>query len=104
METHGLHFTYLREFSKPVYDQFGFVVSGNELLPNGGGVICYNIPVKGSTRVNVATAICNPKDTFDKLEGKFLAAKNFAEGRCVLVPVLPGGDYSNQLGEKFATS
>jgi hypothetical protein len=101
VQKHNLQFAYLRNYSDPVYGPYGHVQSGNEVLPNGGMVIAYSVPI-GANIVEVSTSLCNDKDSFDKLIGKHMAAKNFDEGKKITVRLGRSSHYSQQLADMFA--
>lgn len=93
---HDLQFTYIRRRN---YGE-GWPFLG-DIVPNGGITIAYRVPVNGGKVVEVATAVCNKKDTFDKVEGKYLAAKNFDEGKTVRMVVPSGSHYGQYLQSTF---
>ena len=84
--------------------QFAYVREGGEYYtpePKGGMVIAYKVPENGGTIVEVSTALCSKHDVFDKLEGKVLAASNFAEGKRVKVKVSKDRKYGQDLAFMF---
>lgn len=73
----------------------------NEITPKGGMVVAYKEPLKGHKIVELSTAVCNDCDCFDREYGKYLAAKNFNEGRTVMVKLDQPSHYTHQLRDMF---
>lgn len=96
VKDHELQFVYLR---RRVWDEYE--VNWSEPDPYGGVVIAYKVPRGGGNVVEVSTSLCSEKDLFDKLEGKFLAANNFASGAKIKVKLAEPKRWGQQLTRMF---
>lgn len=96
--SHDLQFVYIRDINYAGVQFYGDV---GEVNPKGGTVLAYRVPTTGGNVVEVATALCSPKDIFDKLEGKFMAANNFASGKRVKVKLTEDTRWGQQLLSMF---
>lgn len=91
VEEHKLQFVYVRNSDPFVPD----------LSSRGGMVIAYRPLLPSGNIVEISTSLCNKKDSFDKVEGKLLAARNFAAGEKIKVSLLEKKKYSIQLHNMF---
>lgn len=62
----------------------------------------YNGP-RPST-IEISTAVCHPKDRFNKKEGTAQAIRNFLDGKTVIIPVLHGLDVAQSIKTYFDAS
>lgn len=93
-----LQFVYIRDFDFSTVIYYGDNAVVN---PKGGTVVAYKVPRGGGNIVEVATSICHKNDIFDKLEGKFMAANNFASGKRIKVKLAESTRWGQQLVRMF---
>lgn len=93
VQDYELNFVYFRMYRETEL--------GWEVDPNGGMVLAYRISLKGGSVIDLATSLCSPQDGFDKLEGKFRAANNFAQGKFIQLKLPRAGEYSKQLRQMY---
>lgn len=95
IDKHDLQFTYIRNMDDEE--------EGGEPYQHGGAVVCWKMPEKPGTRMlEVSIAWCHDNERFDKMEGRYRAAKNYLDGKCVLFKLLPGDEgMSDKLKEVF---
>lgn len=98
-----LQFVYLRNLVVAIEDEHGWNEDVRQVWPKGGMVIAYKVPRGGGQVVEIATSICNNKDIFDKLEGKFMAANSFASGAKVKIKLAEASRWGQQLVQMFST-
>lgn len=75
-----------------------------EALPNGGAVVCFEIPENHyDTILYISTSICSYRDPFCKLEGRLQAAERFIRGNKIQirVPKQVNGQWSRFLKDAF---
>lgn len=89
-----LQFTYIRNYvASTDVDAEGDEVEVTRPATHGGVVVCWQMPKKPTDRMlEVAIAWCHENERFDKIEGRYTAAKNFLEGKRVLFKLDPGAE------------
>lgn len=80
LKKHDLRFVYIGNYDEDC-DSYHY--------NNGGMVICYSGKKtnygKTPVNINVSVSACNPRDTFDKMVGKYIAAFRYDVDRVVPV-------------------
>lgn len=66
----------------------------------GGMTVAYYRP-KGYKIMELATAVCVPKDQYDKRVGRVMALRNFLESKTIQVPINPKENTVNFLNDMF---
>lgn len=89
-EIHGLVFFHVRNYG-----------TSGEKFQKGGITVAYRLPPKGCRVVELSTAICHDKETFNKFTGKLMAANNFNQGKAIKVKLSEPNFYTDRLREMF---
>jgi hypothetical protein len=101
VQDYDLQFVYLRDHQVIESEYYPYYES-IETNPFGGMVIAYRVPKGGGHVIEMATSLCSNKDLFDKLEGKFMAANNFASGARVKIKLAEATRWGQQLLTMFS--
>lgn len=101
LEAANLAHDYELQFSHIRY--YHYVDNSYAVDPKGGVTLAYKVPRGGGQVVEVATAICSPKDVYDKVLGKAMAAHNFVKGEKIKIRLGEPRRWGQQLQTLFGT-
>lgn len=97
VETHDLQFVHIRNANVELYPSHAEM----ETNPKGGTTLAYKVVNGRGNVIELATAICNPKDLYDKIVGKHWAATNFADGQTIKIRLAQGTRWGQQIKFMF---
>lgn len=87
-----------REFDKSYMDtlkvikdrQLGIMHFYNKSRPQGGVTVIFDNSQKNSNVIEIVTAVCSPRDNYDRKVGVSIAMSHYVVGKSILVPHIKG--------------